>query len=437
MRKMLILISLAMTLSANSAWSTESTENGVTRFVERAMMTVKTASISTPAAGRLYAMTTVAMYDAVNGIDVQSAQAGKERAFVIVPPHGAPSGANRNVAAAAAAAAVLKALAPSQSAAIDAALASEVVLAGGNPNRPRIQNALQWGQLVGAEVVAARAVDGTQAPLVISGDPATAGKYPVNWSGAQFKDMAPFGVEAIADFVDPNGPPALDGRRYALDLYEVQLFGTPDGDAEGSAIGTFWFFPGGSVTETGAWLNAALEIARQRGTVQSVSETARLFALLGMSVADAVTVAWTEKALHFTWRPLAAIRRASEDGNDFTTENAAFVTRFGETGTSPEWISGLSSFSGAATKAIEQFYCENDIAFSFSPDPIKPARSFASLSEGANEAALSRILQGVHFRFSNEAALRVGRKIAEDIAAHRMVRTNAESTALRAICPQL
>jgi hypothetical protein len=44
-------------------------ENTVVRWTEHAMQAVRTANVGTPAAGRLYAMVTVAIYDAVNGID--------------------------------------------------------------------------------------------------------------------------------------------------------------------------------------------------------------------------------------------------------------------------------------------------------------------------------------------------------------------------------
>src|SRR5688572_24524242 len=98
--------------------------NAVTRWAEHAMQSVRAANVGTPNAGRLYAMVTVAMYDAVNGIDSVRNRFGREHA--LVPVDGAPGGGSRNAAIAAAAHAVLVALVPSQQAVLDAALADEL-----------------------------------------------------------------------------------------------------------------------------------------------------------------------------------------------------------------------------------------------------------------------------------------------------------------------
>jgi hypothetical protein len=56
-------------------------ENAVTRWAEQAMQAVRAANVGTPNAGRLYAMVTVAMYDAINGIDAEAfwSRAGARR----------------------------------------------------------------------------------------------------------------------------------------------------------------------------------------------------------------------------------------------------------------------------------------------------------------------------------------------------------------------
>jgi hypothetical protein len=131
-------------------------ENAVTRWAEHAMQSVRAANVGTPNAGRLYAMVTVAMYDAVNGIDTAQA-IGREHALVAAT--GAPRRGNRSAAAAAAAHAVLVALVPAQMQVLDAALDAELAtVTGGDVSAGR-----QWGHYVGERVVSLRANDGTQA----------------------------------------------------------------------------------------------------------------------------------------------------------------------------------------------------------------------------------------------------------------------------------
>jgi hypothetical protein len=100
--------------------------NTVTRWAEHAMQVVRAANVGTPNAGRLYGMVTVAMYDAVNGINVAQRH-GREHA--LVPGTGAPPQGSRNAAIAAAAYAVLVALVPAQMPSLDTALAEDLTAA--------------------------------------------------------------------------------------------------------------------------------------------------------------------------------------------------------------------------------------------------------------------------------------------------------------------
>ena len=93
---------------AQRAWA----DNVATRWASQALDVVRITNQSTQAAGRIYALTAVAMYDAVNGIErerltsVAGPARGLIRAQALVPSAGAPVlGSDRTAAAAAAAAA--------------------------------------------------------------------------------------------------------------------------------------------------------------------------------------------------------------------------------------------------------------------------------------------------------------------------------------------
>lgn len=181
----------------------------------------------------------------------------------------------------------------------------------------------------------------------------------------------------------------------------------------------------GTVRETGIWLQAAVAIVRQYGTTDSISETAHLFAMLGMAVADAVIASWETKAAYSTWRPTVAIREADIDGNPGTHADPAWTSRIGSAGGSPEYSSGTSTFAGAASQVIESFYCDSNLRFCFVTDKAtNGARCYASPLQAAEEAGRSRIFQGIHFQFSNVEGRRAGRAVAQEITSTRLKRLN-------------
>lgn len=117
------------------------------------------------------------------------------------------------------------------------------------------------------------------------------------------------------------------------------------------------------------------------------------------------------------WRPVTAINRASEDGNDSTEEDSAWRPLI-ETPPFPTYTSGHSTFSGAAATVLAGFFGD-DTPFTARADV--PAgqvatiadRTFAGFSEAATEASWSRVFGGIHFLFDGEAGLDSGRLIGE------------------------
>jgi hypothetical protein len=381
--------------------------NIVTRWAEYAMQSVRAANVGTPNAGRLYAMVAVAMYDAVNGIDVAQ---GNGRQHALVPATGAPRTGNRNAAAAAAAHAVLVALVPTQIQNLDAALRAELTGAPGSD----MMAGRDWGQHVGKQVVALRSNDGTQTAEVIPAGSAI-GVYRADFD-ARFRNMKPFGVRGIAPYVS-EPPPVLTGNAYARAFEDVKRFGQQDGNNERNEIALFWLAEGGTVRETGIWIQAAVAIVDQLGTDRSISDTARLFARVGMGIADAVIASWATKATYFAWRPLQAIREADFDGNPATMPDGLWTPRNTSIGASPEYNSGTSAFGGAASMIIEAFYFPRIVSFCFATD-LAPngKRCYASPLAAAEEAGRSRIYQGIHFQFSNDDGRHTGRRIGREIA---------------------
>jgi hypothetical protein len=425
-------------------------DNVATRWVSLALEVVRMTNQSTQAAGRIYALTAVAMYDAVNGIErerlksVAGPARGKIRQQALVPSDGAPVLGGGRTAAAAAAAAAHAVLVAQFSAdtffalrdQLDDALAAELDALGGET--PPVITGRDWGESVGNQVIALRSNDGTHVPesqcvvgtvppctFAIAGGP---GQFPRRFTASQFRNMTPFGIQSIVPYLS-SGPPALSSTEYADAFNDVKQFGsftdtgTPEAD-ERAAIGRHWQAETSTARETGLFLKAALNIVEDQGTVKSLSDTTRLFALVSMATADAVAVSWTNKFDYHYWRPADAIRAtgANVDGNPATVEDPMWQPRagIGNFGGTPEHTSGSATFAGAASKVLQGFYCRDDIAFSFEGETGTAARSYTSFSQAADEMGRSRILNGIHFQFSNVSGRQAGDRIGIEVVTTKL-----------------
>jgi hypothetical protein len=399
------------------------------RWVERAFQAVRDQNVGTLPSSRVYAMVTVAIYDAVNGID-RARWVGREPA--LVPPTGAPIFGLRAAAVAAAAHAVLTSLTPAQAPVLDQALAADLLELGGT-GVDFVARGSAWGATVGQQVVALRSNDGTQAALLMP--PSTEpGKHRTEYD-ARYSIMTPFGIATKAAYQAPP-PPSLTSATYTASFIDAKAVGTPDGDPVHEEIATFWGGENGTARESANWLQAAVAIAEQRSLERSLSATARLYAMVGMATGDASIVSHDAKADYFTWRVVPAIHEADIDGNPATIADPAWVPRNG-TGNlgSAEYTSGASAYAGASSAAIEHFFCSHNVSFCFSTDLAAAPHCYATPLEGAIEAARARVLQGVHFQHSVDAALAQGRGVGAEIGTRRLRRVLPTGQVLPACSP--
>jgi hypothetical protein len=324
-----------------------------------------------------------------------------------VPARGAPPFGLRTAAAVAAAHAVLVALVPLEAAALDEARATDLAELGGEENQ-FVRLGRDWGAHVGQQVVQRRAMDGTQAALNMppSAEP---GQHRRTFD-ARFSVMAPFAIASKARYAAPP-PPSLTSDLYTASFNDAKANGTHDGNPVHVAISTFW---GGD--EAGAWQLAAVALARQHGIEASLSATARLYALVGMAVADSASVSHAAKVQHYTWRVVPAIHEAESDGNPATSADPTWVPRNG-TGNlgSPEYTSGASAFAGGASAAVEHFFCRKTVPFCFHTETSDAVRCFDSPMTAAKETGRARVLQGVHFQHSSDAGIAQGRGVGAEV----------------------
>jgi len=410
-----VMCALTMRDAPATGNSSEPSGEVVRTWNALALDTIRATNGIDAQAARLYAMLNVAIYDAVNGT---VSHGSPERDSALVPADGAPRNGHRVAAAAAAAHAVLVGLYPARASIYDAELAADLAALGSGRS---VSSGGAWGQRVGAAVLAARASDGSS-PGETQEAGAGPGVFRAAWSGVQFRNLLPFAI------VDPDvyvsgGPPGLTTLDYAAAFAEVKLLGNaaiPDADK----LATFQYWSLGANTDQppGAWIQVAATVSSSRNL--SLPETARLFALLGMAMCDTVAPTYTTKFVFRHWRPATAIREADTDDNPGTIADATWAPRAGGIGGTPEHWSGHSSFSGAASRVLSGFFCDDAISFSLVTDsaPGGQSRTYASFSAAEAEAGRSRVVGGIHFEFSNQAGLAAGHGVAAEVLSNKLLR---------------
>jgi PAP2 superfamily len=200
----------------------------------------------------------------------------------------------------------------------------------------------------------------------------------------------------------PAPPPYSEDKtsefyKQALEVYETKQNMTP----EQRAIARFWADDAMlSVTPPGHWISIALGIF-QRDNV-GLDKSVDVLARLGVAEADAFIGCWNAKYLYDLVRPITYIRRVIDPKWESLVNTPPF----------PEYPSGHSTQSGAAATVLTSMFGEN-FAFEDNTDQndgLKP-RAFPSFWAAANEAGISRLYGGIHFRAAIERGLEQGRCI--------------------------
>jgi hypothetical protein len=337
------------------------------------------------------------------------------------------------VAAAKAARDVLVNRFPMQIVGLDGAYATFLASLTPAPSPEDITNGEIAGALAAANVIAARAGDGS---FPASFTQFTGGTGPGEWqpnagtpgmAAPWAADVRPFALDSLERCrVDP--PPPLTSFEYALNYVEVKLFGSATSTfrtPEQSAIARLY---SGNFLAQYNRLFRELSAAHIAGTgLVGLGRQARLFALTNMAMADAFICAWSTKQQFNFWRPAQAIRRGDEDGNILTKADPTYTTYFSRDFNAaqhpnyPDYTSGANNLTGAMTRMLE-LILRSDRLPTFgiwaagSAVPLEPGdanpRTYRRLSDVANDVVNARIYLGIHFRFADVEGRGQGRRVA-------------------------
>jgi len=180
------------------------------------------------------------------------------------------------------------------------------------------------------------------------------------------------------------------------------------------AIGLKKISPGGH------WMGIT-GIASQKAEL-GFKESLYIHTLVAMGLHDAFISCWDEKYRSDRIRPLTAINQLIDEAWRPILQTPPF----------PEYTSGHSVISKASAVLLTSYFGENfrfidtsEVFFGL------PERAFDSFLKASNEAAISRLYGGIHFRDAIEVGMQQGEKIANYI----LERTNSHQNRLIGATP--
>jgi hypothetical protein len=363
---------------------------------------------------RPYAVLHIAMFDALNSIDYRYQE------YAIRTDAGAS--ASREVAAAQAAHDVMVAMFPNQATTFDAALAATLARF---PTDAAVQGA-SVGAMAARAILTARADDGwnRQAQTYILPD--LPGYWqpvpPQNAAAAlvHYQDVVPFVLSSRFQFL-PERPPELTSERYARDFNEVKALGGTNSTVrtdEQTQTARLWAGVGYSTSAPGVWYNLGRDLARAREL--SGLDTARSFALLAITMHDALLTSFTGKFVYGLWRPTTAIRAADRDGNPATEADATFVSLV-PTPPYPSYPGNMACIGSSSAAVYRVLWGTDTLPFSVTwtgTGQSDVTRSYTGFRQLAEEEANSRIYAGIHYNFDHTASFGVCTAVGEYVVTN-------------------
>jgi membrane-associated phospholipid phosphatase len=414
--RLLAIACFALPLGTSHAFAQAgATSNPVVQWNQTLLKIVRTpgAQPATVHPTRSFAIMHAAVYDAVNSID------GTHQAY-LVQLERVSRQASQEAAAAAAAHDVLLRLYPTFQAALDAQL--EQSLAQIADGKEKTQG-IDVGVAAAEAILSLRSDDGSAAqpipyvfgtaPGAYQSTPPNLPKQPVftHWSR-----VTPFALRQASQF-RPGPPPALTSFTYTQAFNEVKsvgIAGSTTATADQALTGRFW---------NGAIQNYWNEITQTAVGAQGLTtaQSARVFALLNLALADSVIAFYDAKYTYNFWRPVTAIRAAATAGNPQITADPNWLPEVTNTAPDPSYPGAHAVISAAAASVLRSVFGGKPFPLAVTSEVMPGVeRSFDGFAAAAEEASLSRVFAGVHFRTDEAAGGLLGSAVADFVVDHSL-----------------
>jgi hypothetical protein len=285
------------------------------------------------------------------------------------------------------------------------------------PNDQRKTDGIAAGLAAAERMIAVRQGDGRFGPSQWDQRTGPGFWQPLLPNGTSPPDPTPW-VGLVEPFLMPtssyfrsDGPNALTSNQYAKEFNEVKALGSVNSTArtpEQTHNAVFWQSAGGP---TIMFNRVARDLVALPSYGVDLDDSALLFGMLNLSVADAAINCWNDKYHFDFWRPWQAIREADSDGNPKTEPDPSWASLL--TAPYPDHTSGHLCHDGALLTVLRSFFGRDKISFRVTSSQFGgETRSFGRFSEPLKEIIEARIWAGLHFRTADVQAAELGRNVA-------------------------
>ena len=278
------------------------------------------------------------------------------------------------------------------------------------PQGEELERGVAVGKRAGAAALKAGAVDPER--VAVPYRPVTA---PGTWVPVQlpvFPDWyanLPFWSLEDPEAFMPPPPPDLSSEVWARDFNEVKRLGGKDSTERTSLqsrIARYRITP---------IIMPTLEaIADMPG--RSTTTNARMIALLYMATDDTGVITGLAKLRNNFWRPITAIRNADIDGSPETEMDPAWEPYI-RTPNHPEYPCAHCSWASAVAEVLKAEVGDappGGVQVGSRSLDYAVVQVLPTFDQWVKEVSFSRIVGGVHYRFSNDAAEAIGRTVAAE-----------------------
>ena len=201
-----------------------------------------------------------------------------------------------------------------------------------------------------------------------------------------------------------------------MEVYEIKNQIDKEGDtSEEIQIAQFWdcnpyvsthkghlMFATKKITPGAHWIGICKIACRKDNA--DFNKTVFAYTKTSIGLIDAFISCWDEKYRSNLIRPETLINQHIDENWKPVLQTPPF----------PEYVSGHSVASGAAAVALTDIFGDN---FSFDDDTELPyglpVRKFNSFNQAADEAAISRMYGGIHYRAAVEVGVKQGRELGK------------------------
>jgi hypothetical protein len=366
---------------------------------------------------RSFAIMHAAIYDAVNAIDAT------HKPYLVHVEHVSPH-ASQEAATAAAAHETLIVLYPAFQTTLDQQYEQSLAQITDGADKT---TGIEVGRAVALATLALRSDDGSASPPIpyvfgnAPGDyQSTPPNFPAQPQFTHWSRVTPFALERAKQFrLGP--PPASTSAEYTAVFNEVKSLGIVNSTAataDKALIGRFW---------NGAIQNYWNEIAQTAALAHhlTTARSARVFALLNLTLADEVIAFYDTKYTYNFWRPVTAIRAAAMDDNPNTVADPTWLPQPGNTAADPSYPGAHATISAGGAFVLRKLFGNERFQVNVTSEVLPGVvRSFDGFEAIEDEASLSRIYAGQHFRSDENAGERLGSAVADFVVDHFLTRVH-------------